>query len=32
MGFGLVIGFVDYLLEVTTNSYYTIADFHTTNH
>jgi hypothetical protein len=31
-GFGLVIGFIDHLQDVTTNNYYTIADFHTTNH
>jgi hypothetical protein len=32
MGCGLVYRFIDYLQVVTTNNYYTIADFHTTNH
>jgi hypothetical protein len=27
-----MIGFIDHLQVVTTNNYYTIADFHTTNH
>jgi hypothetical protein len=27
-GFGLVIGFIDYLQLVTTNSYYTVPDLH----
>jgi hypothetical protein len=30
--FGLVIGFIDHLQVVTTNNYYTIADFRTKNH
>jgi hypothetical protein len=31
-GFRLVIGFIGYLQVVTTNNYYTISDFHTTEH
>jgi hypothetical protein len=31
-GVGLVNNFIDHLQVVTTNNYYTIADFHTTNH
>jgi hypothetical protein len=30
--YGFVIGFIDHFQVVTTNNYYTIADFHTTNH
>jgi hypothetical protein len=32
MGFGLVNRSVDHLRVITTNNYYTIADFQTTNH
>jgi hypothetical protein len=32
MGVGLVNRFIDHIQAVTTNNYYTIADFHTTNH
>jgi hypothetical protein len=32
MGFGLVNRFSDHSQVVTTNNYYTIVDFHTTNH
>jgi hypothetical protein len=32
MGFRLVIGFIDHLQVITTNNYYTVTDFHTTNH
>jgi hypothetical protein len=31
-GFGLVIGFIDHIKVVTRNYYYTIVDFHITNH
>jgi hypothetical protein len=31
-GFGLVIGFINNLLAVTTNNYNTVTDFHATKH